>query len=274
MKYKYFILFAICFLGALSIAHALPNGIVFIPGGEGCACHAEKSSTNTLVELINPIKTVAPGKKMSFEIRLLHPQYTRAGIAITIQDEQGRVAGSFQPIDGEGLKVYEFNPRQLVHEEPKAMQRVTEGNEVRWRFEWIAPQQKGEYTMYAIGNAVSKTNKQSTGDWTYLTPFTIKVDNSVAVEEQTVSGAEETLLYPHPARDYLVIELPDKVNTTVGIYNPQGELVLSSIASGKFVWNTHSSETGTSVASGMYLVVLSHDEKSKGRRVYPVQIIR
>lgn len=264
---KTILVFCITFLIPLPHLFAFSDGMMF-NATEGCGCHAPKANDNTLIELIKGKSTAKVNEAMSFEIVVTHPSFARSGITITLQDKDGRIAGFAKPLAGEGLKVLELNPKQLVHEAPKSFPQSGE-RKIHWRFEWVAPPKPGEYTLLAVANAVNLIPGVSIeGHWQYMKPLLITVSNQTsAVEEHST---EAFLLYPNPAHGRATIELPQNEETTLRITDMKGNTLLDTLAQGRYIWEARSKE-GYALPAGSYIVAILSDKR---RTVQILHLVR
>ncbi|MFI5201022.1 MAG: T9SS type A sorting domain-containing protein [Candidatus Kapaibacterium sp.] len=92
---------------------------------------------------------------------------------------------------------------------------------------------------------------------------------SEAVSEPNAPATTDFALMPNPARDAVTIMLPDGAPSSVQVYDVLGNLILSRVAQGEFVWDGESN-TG-SLANGTYIVRVSQGHHTSSKRLVIVR---
>lgn len=257
MAIKFILLIVFLILPACA-AYSVSTGIVFNSRStSNCACHCETPSSKTTLALLQGKTTVLPNEIINFTLSLQHSSYPKAGVAISIEDPTGKIAGELSVDEAEGLRVFEFSPKQLVHSRPKEFSFINGVRQVVWSFRWKAPATTGVYTMYAVGNAVNfQSGSNETGDWQFLTPIPITVSNSATSVVEL--HQDECTLYPQPASSHITIS-PSTLSD-IYIFNELGQPVYTALQQTQLIWDTRSSN-GTPVPSGTYTAILTSNNK-------------
>jgi hypothetical protein len=240
------------------IASAFPEGNIFNPSGGGCGCHNANESTTTISDLIPSAKTVRPGGTIDFVMSVKSNIHPKAGFsALIVLSNSTTAAGTWSATEGTRV----LQPAFISHSGSKPLN----GTEATWSLRWQAPQQTGTYTVYAIGNAVTNA---VVGDWKYITPYTITVEQTSSVEVEE----EHWHFLSTPISGATTISVPEYFSGgRLSVIAPTGTVVRRfENVSQHTPWDTND-EAGNQLANGMYIVVLDNGRK---RYSQPVLIMR
>jgi len=90
-----------------------------------------------------------------------------------------------------------------------------------------------------------------------------------SVSEPNAPAPVDFTLSPNPAQGEVTIGLPDNGSSTVEVYDVLGNLVMSRVAQGTFIWNG-TSNTGA-LANGTYIVRVSQGDHASSKRLVIVR---
>lgn len=244
------------FLAENAIAFA--DGNIFNPSGGGCGCHSTNESVTTISTLTPSSRTVRPGGTIDFVMSVKSNTHPKAGFsAIIVLGNSTTAAGTWSVTAGTRV----LQPAFISH----SGSRPLSGTEATWSLRWQAPQQTGTYTVYAIGNAVTNA---LVGEWKYITPFTVTVEQSSSVEVEE----ERWCFVSSPISGATTISVPENFSGgAISVISPTGAIVrrFENIAP-HTPWDADDT-AGNQLASGMYIVILEHGRK---RYSQPVLIMR
>lgn len=134
----------------------------------GCAdCHGNQSQ-NTVVTVDGP-RTVQRGATVAYTVIIAHQNNNAGGFNAAIRGDNGN-AGTL--IAGAGSRL---QGGELTHIQPKNK----EGADIRFPFQWTAPQTHGVYALTAAGNAVNLDQQSSAADnWNLSGTINITVNGA------------------------------------------------------------------------------------------------
>lgn len=122
---------------------------------------------------------------------------------------------------------------------------------------------------YVVQQAHQKGTVPTSASQTYTVVAHRLPPISEAVSEPNAPAATDFALMPNPARNEVTIVLPDGAPSTVQVYNLLGNLIMSRVVQGEFVWNGESN-TGA-LANGTYIVRVSQGTRTSSKRLVIVR---
>lgn len=147
-----FLCLIVAMLVAVGTAQANRNGITG-RSTTGCAnCHGNQSA-NTTVSVDGP-RTVQRGATVDYTVIIAHQNNAGGGFNAAIRGQAGN-AGTI--VAGDGSRV---QGGEITHVQPKNKA----GADVRFPFQWTAPQAHGVYALTAAGNAVNLDQQDTDAD--------------------------------------------------------------------------------------------------------------
>ena len=185
----FLLLFSLCIIANISIAHSYPNGISskVLANSGGCGgggCHGSSASQATSVSISSKSGsfTTNPGGTLELTAIVAHASKSGAGINIGVKSSATSATsatnqGILNVVTGQGLKKSE---NELVHSARKSMV----SGKTSFTFTWTAPTIEGTYYVLACGNAVNGDGGQSGDQWNFMSPIAITVAAASKVQEQ------------------------------------------------------------------------------------------
>jgi hypothetical protein len=182
----FLLLFSLCIIANISIAHAYPNGISskVLANSGGCGgggCHGSSASQATSVSISSKSGsfTTNPGGTLELTAIVAHASKSGAGINIGVKSSATSATnqGTLIVVTGQGLKKSE---NELVHSARKSMA----SGKASFTFTWTAPSIEGTYYVLACGNAVNGDGGQSGDQWNFMSPIAITVAAASKVQDQ------------------------------------------------------------------------------------------
>lgn len=151
---RLFLLLCVSTVASVHVATARRDGVVNL-STVGCGtCHGNLSQ-NTVVTVTGPT-SIAKGATVDFTAIIAHQQAAAGGFNAAIRGGAGN-AGTLIPGDGS-----RFQAGELTHVQAKNRA----GADVRFPFQWTAPNDHGVYALTVAGNAVNgDDNDTDADDW-------------------------------------------------------------------------------------------------------------
>lgn len=181
----FLLLFSLCIIANISIAHAYPNGISskVLANSGGCGgggCHGSSASQATSVSISSKSGsfTINPGGTLELTAIVAHASKNGAGINIGVKSSATSATnqGTLNVVTGQGLKKTQ---NELVHSARKSMA----SGKASFTFTWTAPTIEGTYYVLACGNAVDGNGSESGDQWNFMSPIAITVAVASKVQE-------------------------------------------------------------------------------------------
>ena len=186
--------------GAIPNSAGAPSGHTGAPGSETCAeCHTgnDLNADGGTITLAAPASYV-PGSPVDISLTVEREGQVRFGFSITVQDADGNMVGTWEPVEGEGTAFSEFggDPTHLTHDPAVS---VPDGH--TWALRWNPPAEDvGPVTFYAAGNAANGFS--NFGDFIYTTAVSVSPAADTAIESDSwMLPLSVSSVYPAPARD-------------------------------------------------------------------------
>lgn len=225
--------------------------------GNGCTCHGSSQSNNVNVLISGP-SSLSPNEKGVYRVTISGGPLVRAGVNIASS------SGSLNPISSSNLQKI---GDELTHISPKA----PSGNEVSFDFEFTAPSEPGQITLFASGNSVNFDRSISGDEWNFASNFTVTV-TTTNVENGEISVRKFQLHqnFPNPFNPSTTISymLKEPGYTILQIYDLLGNEISTLINefqnAGEYRYEFDASKLNLS--SGTYIYKLSSNGEMQAKK--------
>lgn len=213
------------------------------------------------------------GENYTITVSLEAAGFTRYGFGCEILNANSANSGTMHTA-GAGVKFLNAGSRRnAVHTTPKT------GNAVAsFSFEWIAPTNGDDATIYAAGNAVDGTGNTN-GDFPItpvslaLTGDPIVIVDPVGIKENKSSAISQLAVYPNPAAGFTNVSyyLTSSQTVQIQLVGMNGATVKEFSAKQQMAGPHSQIVELQGVASGVYFIKLTGNGQKIGQRLISIQ---
>ncbi|MBN1407469.1 MAG: T9SS type A sorting domain-containing protein [Calditrichaceae bacterium] len=228
---------------------------------QGCTCHDASPNASVTVTISGPTE-LNVNQTGSYAVTIAGGPLSAAGTNIATDN------GTLAPVDG-SLKL---ETGELTHTAPKA----PGDNVVRFEFDYTAPANPGEATIFANGNSVNLSGDNTGDSWNFADNFGISINPASAIvnEPNVIPGNFELdQNYPNPFNPTTTIKYMVGIqNSTfqrvdLSVFNLLGEQIATLVSELQTAGNYQVNFDGSNLQSGTYFYVLTVDGQMQSRQM-------
>ncbi|MBS4029458.1 MAG: T9SS type A sorting domain-containing protein [Ignavibacteriales bacterium] len=259
-----FILFLV-FAFSISLDAYLDCGRIRLTrkNGFGCICHGDFASPNVAVQIFGP-DSLAAGTSAQFTIAVFGGPDSSAGVNVAVS------RGVIDTVDSTLCKIEDELTYAFPHPRPV-------DGAITWNFNYTAPLQTGQDTIWSVGNSVNLSGTPEGDEWNFGENFYVNVfpATSVSDERQAKSFSLYLKSYPNPANPNAVFSffVPYSSFVNLSIFNYEGKAVSNLVNEYKEEGVHQITWSAGNLASSIYFARLSinNDELSAVKKLILVK---
>ncbi|MBK7810500.1 MAG: T9SS type A sorting domain-containing protein [Saprospiraceae bacterium] len=229
-KYFFFLVVCVIYVSSVNVPNNPELEVTGAPGETTCMkCHGGGSFVGN-VQIEGIPDTILAGQ--TYDVKLIHRSNARrAGFELTSLDLDHNRTGTLIQGVGTNVAVGRIFGRQYIRQ---SSARILNNGETSWDFKWKAPDtMQGDSVKFYFVSLAANSDGNNTGDNVLLNKKSYFYLNltSGTENENSVSDFE---IFPNPVNQQLRINQIPIGQYKVGIFNSNGEKLLSQNISGPF----------------------------------------
>lgn len=247
IAFAFFLLFAL----TISLDAYLTCGRIRMTrkNGDGCNCHGEFASPNVVVQIFGP-DSLAAGTSAQFTVAVFGGPDSSAGVNIAVS------RGAIAPVDTTLCQIEDELTYAFPHPRPV-------DGAILWNFQYTAPLQSGNDTIWSVGNSVNLNGFPDGDQWNFGDNFYVNVfpSTNITEDEQVKPATFSLQTFPNPFNPVTTLSfvIGHSSFVNVSVYNVEGKKIATPFDEYKEA-GTYSVEwNANEFVSGIYYAHLTVD---------------